>query len=116
MRRVLMLVENLPSPFDRRVWQEACTLRGAGYQVSIICPTGPGCERRFEVIDGVHIYRYRLPFEAANAAGYLLEYLVALTRTFMLAWRVLLYPVMPATLQQTPAVSLRAIGSFNGVF
>jgi len=90
VKRVLMLVENLPSPFDRRVWQEACTLRGAGYQVSIICPTGPGCERRFEVIDGVHIYRYRLPFEAANAAGYLLEYLVALTRTFMLAWRVLL--------------------------
>jgi glycosyltransferase involved in cell wall biosynthesis len=90
VRRVLILVENLPSPFDRRVWQEACTLRGAGYQVSIICPTGPGCERRFEIIDGVHIYRYRLPFEAANAAGYLLEYLVALTRTFMLAWRVLL--------------------------
>ena len=85
-----MLVENLPSPFDRRVWQEACTLRGAGYEVSIICPTGPGCERRVEIIDGVHIYRYRLPFEAANAAGYLLEYLVAITKTFMLAWYVLL--------------------------
>jgi glycosyltransferase involved in cell wall biosynthesis len=90
VRRVLILVENLPSPFDRRVWQEACTLRAAGYQVSIICPTGPGCERRFEIIDGVHIYRYRLPFEAANARGYLLEYLVAVTRTFTLAWRVLL--------------------------
>jgi glycosyltransferase involved in cell wall biosynthesis len=85
-----MLVENLPSPFDRRVWQEACTLRGAGYEVSIICPTGPGCERRVEIIDGVHIYRYRLPFEAANAAGYLLEYLVAVTKTFVLAWYVLL--------------------------
>lgn len=90
MRRVLILVENLPSPFDRRVWQEACTLRGAGYQVSIICPTGPGCERRFEVIDGVHIYRYRLPFEAAGAAGYPLEYACALAQTFVLAWRVLL--------------------------
>ena len=90
MKRVLILVENLPSPFDRRVWQEACTLHGAGYQVSIICPTGPGCERRFEVIDGVYIYRYRLPFEAANALGYVMEYLVALIRTFMLAWRVLL--------------------------
>jgi glycosyltransferase involved in cell wall biosynthesis len=90
VRRVLILVENLPSPFDRRVWQEACTLRGAGYEVSIICPTGPGCERRFEIIDGVHIYRYRLPLEAANAAGYLLEYLAAITQTFVLAWRVLL--------------------------
>jgi glycosyltransferase involved in cell wall biosynthesis len=90
VRRVLILVENLPSPFDRRVWQEACTLHAAGYQVSIICPTGPGCERRFEVIDGVHIYRYRLPFEAASAAGYLLEYPAALIQTFLLAWRVLL--------------------------
>jgi glycosyltransferase involved in cell wall biosynthesis len=90
VRRVLILVENLPSPFDRRVWQEACTLHGAGYEVSIICPTGVGCERRFEIIDGVHIYRYRLPLEAANASGYLLEYLAALTQTFILAWRVLL--------------------------
>jgi glycosyltransferase involved in cell wall biosynthesis len=88
VRRVLILVENLPSPFDRRVWQEACTLRGAGYEVSIICPTGAGCESRFEIIDGVHIYRYRLPLEAANAAGYLLEYLAALVMTFILAWRV----------------------------
>ena len=56
-RRVLMLVENLPSPFDRRVWQEATALRDAGYLVSIVCPTGRGCERRFEAIDGIHIYR-----------------------------------------------------------
>ncbi len=43
-RRMLILVDNLPSPFDRRVWQEATTLRAAGYGVSIICPTGKGCE------------------------------------------------------------------------
>jgi glycosyltransferase involved in cell wall biosynthesis len=85
-----MLVENLPSPFDRRVWQEACALRDAGHVVSIICPTGRGCERSFEAIDGIHIYRYRLPIEAAGAAGYALEYAVALARIFMLAWRVLL--------------------------
>ena len=90
MRRVLMLVENLPSPFDRRVWQEACTLRDEGHVVSIVCPTGPGCERRFEVLDGIHIYRYRLPLEAAGAAGYALEYAAALLFSFLLAWRVLL--------------------------
>jgi len=89
VRRVLILVENLPSPFDRRVWQEAGTLRDAGYAVSIICPTGAGCERRFEVIDGIYIYRYRLPLEAGGAAGYALEYAAALTYTFILAWRVL---------------------------
>ncbi len=89
-RRVLVLVENLPSPFDRRVWQEAATLRDAGYLVSIICPTGRGCERKFEAIDGIHIYRYDPPFEASGAAGYALEYAVALAWTFALAWRVLL--------------------------
>ncbi len=41
-RKVLFIVENLPSPFDRRVWQEATTLEKAGYVVSIICPTGKG--------------------------------------------------------------------------
>jgi glycosyltransferase involved in cell wall biosynthesis len=89
-KRVLILVENLPSPFDRRVWQEACTLRDAGYVVSIICPTGKGYEKTFEEIDGVHIWRYDLPVEAAGAAGYALEYSVALVRTWFLCWKVLL--------------------------
>ncbi|HEX9395343.1 MAG TPA: glycosyltransferase, partial [Burkholderiales bacterium] len=90
MKRVLMLVENLPAPFDRRVWQEAEALRDAGYTVSIICPTGPGCERRFEAIDAIHIYRYPLPFEASGALGYFLEYAVALAQVFWLSWRVFL--------------------------
>src|SRR5689334_19110869 len=72
--RVLMLVENLPSPFDRRVWQEACALRDAGYVVSIICPTGRGYDRKFEVLEDIHIHRYRLPLEAEGAAGYAAEY------------------------------------------
>lgn len=87
-RRVLILVENLPSPFDRRVWQEATTLHDNGYVVSIICPTGKGYEEEYEVIDGIHIYRYRLPFEAEGAKGYLIEYSVALFHTFRLAWKV----------------------------
>jgi glycosyltransferase involved in cell wall biosynthesis len=87
-RRVLILVENLPSPFDRRVWQEATTLRASGCEVSIICPTGPGCRRRFETIDGIEIHRYALPFEASGAAGYALEYAIALARTLWLACRV----------------------------
>ncbi|HEV8260081.1 MAG TPA: glycosyltransferase WbuB, partial [Burkholderiales bacterium] len=88
-RRVLILVENLPSPFDRRVWQEACALRDAGYVVSIICPTARGYERKFEAIGGIHIYRYSLPVEASGAAGYALEYAIALASTFALSWRVL---------------------------
>jgi glycosyltransferase involved in cell wall biosynthesis len=89
VKKILILVENLPSPFDRRVWQEANALREVGYGVSIICPTGKGYEKKFEEIDGVAIYRYDLPFEADGALGYLLEYSTALFRTFLLAWKVL---------------------------
>ena len=90
MRRgVLILVENLPSPFDRRVWQEATTLRDAGHTVSIICPTGKGCEAKFEALEGIHIWRYNLPVEASGALGYLAEYSIALLWTFFLSLKVL---------------------------
>lgn len=84
-RRILMLVENLPSPFDRRVWQEATTLAQAGHVVSIICPTGHGYESRYELLDGIHIHRYRLPLEAKGAAGYAIEYGAALAQCFLLS-------------------------------
>ena len=75
--RVLMIVENLPVPFDRRVWQEANTLRDAGFHVNIICPTGKGFEKRYERISNIGVYRFALPFEANSGAGYLIEYGVA---------------------------------------
>ena len=88
-KRVLILVENLPSPFDRRVWQEATSLRDGGYAVSIICPTGKGCEKKFESIDGIDIWRYDLPAEGEGALGYLVEYCAALAFTFFLSVKVL---------------------------
>jgi glycosyltransferase involved in cell wall biosynthesis len=88
MKRVLILVENLPSPFDRRVWQEAGALRDAGYGVSIICPTGKGYEKKFEAIDGIDIWRYDLPAEGEGALGYLVEYSAALAFTFFLSLKV----------------------------
>lgn len=91
IRRVLMIVENLPLPFDRRVWQEAGTLRDAGYDVSIICPKGKGYEQSHEVLDDIAIYRHPLPLEADGALGYLVEYSTALFWEFLLAWRVLLF-------------------------
>lgn len=87
-KRILILVENLPSPFDRRVWQEATTLHAAGYVVSIICPTGKGYEKHYEQIDGIHIWRYDLPLEAEGLKGYAIEYSAALFHTFRLAWKV----------------------------
>src|SRR3984885_1699239 len=87
-RRVLIIVENLPVPFDRRVWSEATTLRAAGYDVSVICPKGPGAEKSFEIIDDIHVWRHSLPFEARGAGGYPLEYARALIWEFVLSVRV----------------------------
>jgi glycosyltransferase involved in cell wall biosynthesis len=89
-RRVLMIVENLPAPFDRRVWQEARTLRSQGVEVAIVCPQAPGYEAAREEIDGISIWRHPLPAEGHGALGYLSEYAVALWRETALAWRVFL--------------------------
>lgn len=89
-RRVLIIVENLPLPFDRRVWHECRTLTAAGAKVAVICPTGKGYEARHEVLDGVDIYRHPLPLDAKGALGYLLEYSAALIHEFRLTLKVAL--------------------------
>lgn len=84
-RRVLIVVENLPVPFDRRVWAEATTLAAEGYTVSVVSPMGRGSEAEYEFLDGVHVYRHRLPPEGNSAAGYLREYGSALWNELRLA-------------------------------
>ena len=88
-RKVLIVVENLPVPFDRRVWAEATTLRSAGYEVSIICPRGRGYEAPEETLEGIHIYRHPLPIEAHGALAYFLEYAVALFWQFWLSVKIM---------------------------
>ncbi len=115
-RRVLIIVENLPSPFDRRVWQEATTLREAGYTVSIICPIGKGYEKRYELSDGIHIHRHPLPVEASSAAGYLLEYSAALFWEFVLAWRVFFTRGFDVIHACNPPDNIFLIGGFFKLF
>jgi glycosyltransferase involved in cell wall biosynthesis len=67
---------------------EATTLQKAGYQVSVICPTGNGFEETYEVIEDIHIYRHPLPPEESSVKGYLTEYSWALNGEFRLARRV----------------------------
>jgi glycosyltransferase involved in cell wall biosynthesis len=88
-RRVLIIVQNLPVPFDRRVWQEARALAARGYQVAVICPVGRGFTARYERLEGIHIYRHPLPLEARGALGYLLEYGCSLFWELLLSFRVL---------------------------
>ncbi|HET6744685.1 MAG TPA: glycosyltransferase family 4 protein [Candidatus Limnocylindria bacterium] len=89
-RRALILVEDLPVPFDRRVWSEATTLQRAGWKVTVVCPMGEGARRWHERIDGVEIFRYPLPTTAAGLLHHLAEYAVAIPATLilsLLAWR-----------------------------
>ncbi|WP_234999211.1 glycosyltransferase family 4 protein [Ruegeria sp. AU67] len=86
---MLIVVENLPVPLDRRVWLEATTLVAHGYQVSIICPSGRGWDKEYEELEGVHIYRYPEPPEAhIGAVAYAREWGGALWHMFRLAKKV----------------------------
>ena len=49
-RRVLIIVQNLPVPFDRRVWLECQALVSAGYRVAVVCPKGRG-DPSYEVVE-----------------------------------------------------------------
>lgn len=87
-RKVLIIVENLPVPFDTRVWQEATTLAANGYTVSVISPKGKGYTKDKEILDNVHIYRHDLPVEGNGVIGYIKEYFVALKEEIRLAKQV----------------------------
>lgn len=84
---VLIIVENLPVPLDRRVWQEAIALRDAGYAVIIICPQMKGCLAPEENLEGIHIYRHKMVLEANGILGFFAEYASALCGETRLAWK-----------------------------
>ena len=84
--RVLIIVQNLPVPFDRRVWLEACALRDAGYQVSVVCPKAPG-DPSFEEIDGIRIRKYAPPPPTSGALSYAWEFAYCWIRTLVLVMR-----------------------------
>jgi len=115
-RRVLIIVENLPCPFDRRVMQEARTLTAAGYSVSIISPKAKGYEKSFERIDGIDIHRHALPREADGAFGYLLEYGVALCMEFWLSLKVLFGRGFDVIHACNPPDTIFLIGGFYKLF
>jgi glycosyltransferase involved in cell wall biosynthesis len=115
-RRVLIIVQNLPLPFDRRVWQEANELVGNGYDVSVICPKGKGYEESYECLNNVHIYRHPLPFEASGVAGYLIEYPLCLFFEFFLALRVLFTQGFDVIHACNPPDNIVLIGAFFKLF
>jgi glycosyltransferase involved in cell wall biosynthesis len=86
--RVLILVENLTVPFDRRVWLESRALTAAGYQVSVICPTGGPHTEPYELREGVHIYRYPEPAPTRSKLSYVREFAYCWLQTARLSLQV----------------------------
>jgi glycosyltransferase involved in cell wall biosynthesis len=80
---VLIVVQNLPVPLDRRVWSECQTLVAAGYRPSVICPRGGPDDRAVETLQGVRIHRYRPTEPGKGFVGFAHECAAAWLR---IAW------------------------------
>jgi glycosyltransferase involved in cell wall biosynthesis len=89
-KKVLIIVENNSVPFDSRVWKEACSLHENGYQVTVLSPEGKGHKKRYECVEGVHIYRHPMPREGNSPLGYVWEFSCALFWEFFFAWWIFL--------------------------
>jgi glycosyltransferase involved in cell wall biosynthesis len=84
--RILIIVQNLPVPFDRRVWLECQALVSDGYEVTVVCPKGDG-DPRHQVIDTVQLYKYRPYAPGGSKLGFVAEYAYSFLAT---AWLTLL--------------------------
>ncbi len=86
MSRVLIIVQNLPVPFDRRVWLECQALVAAGHEVCVVCPKGEG-DPAFEVVDSVRLYKYRPYAPGGSKLGFITEYVYSFLATARLVLR-----------------------------
>jgi glycosyltransferase involved in cell wall biosynthesis len=77
-KKVLIIVENQPVPFDTRVMKEARSLHEVGYEVTVLCPRAKGAKLGHEIIEGIRVYRHPMPKEGNSSLGYLWEYSCAL--------------------------------------
>lgn len=84
--RTLIIVQNLPVPFDRRVWLECKALTAAGYDVTVVCPKGKN-DPTDEVVDGVRLLKYRPYAPGGGAVGFVLEYVYSFFATARLVLR-----------------------------
>jgi glycosyltransferase involved in cell wall biosynthesis len=83
-RRVLIIVQNLPVPFDRRVWLECQTLVSADYRVAVVCPKGRG-DPAYEVIDTVELYKYPHYAPGGGKLSFVAEYAYSFLATTWMA-------------------------------
>ena len=120
--RVLIIVQNLPVPFDRRVWLECRALVADGHQVTVVCPKGKG-DPAHAVIESVEVFKYRPYAPGGSKAGFILEYVYSFLAT---AWLVLkarrkgrfavLQACNPPDIFWPIAIALRAVDRTRFVF
>jgi glycosyltransferase involved in cell wall biosynthesis len=84
--RVLIIIQNLSVPFDRRVWLECQSLKRAGYHVTVVCPAGDGSVPH-TVLDGIEIYTYRGYSPGGRAIGFVAEYAYSFAATARLVMK-----------------------------
>ena len=112
---VLILVENLSVPFDRRSWLEARALEAGGFTVSVICPRFKG-ERSFEILEGVNIYRYSLAPATKGLLSYIFEFSYCFIMTFLLSIGVFLRHRFDYIHACNPPDTFFIIGMFYKIF
>ena len=86
MSRVLIIVQNLPVPFDRRVWLECQALVSAGHQVTVVCPKGEG-DPAYAVLNTVQLYKYRPYAPGGSKIGFITEYAYSFLATSWLTFK-----------------------------
>jgi glycosyltransferase involved in cell wall biosynthesis len=86
VKRILIIVQNLPVPFDRRVWLECQALVAAGYDVSVVCPKGKN-DPSYQVVDTVRLYKYRPYAPGGSKISFVAEYVYSFLGT---AWKTIL--------------------------
>jgi len=113
--KILILVENLPVPFDRRVWLEALTLTEAGYKVSVISPRGKN-DNKYEILQNVSIYRYNPPPQTKGYLSYAWEFLYCWFMTFVLSIKVLFCEKFDVIQACNPPDTFFLIGAIYKIF
>src|ERR1700683_1399140 len=85
-RNILIIIQNLTVPIDRRVWQEATSLRPPGFGVALGCPKMGAYTKAYERLEDVDIYRYPLIYEADKSmVGFFVEFVYCWLATLWLA-------------------------------
>jgi glycosyltransferase involved in cell wall biosynthesis len=120
--RILIIVQNLPVPFDRRVWLECRALVGAGHDVAVVCPKGKG-DPAYAVVDRVELYKYRPYAPGGSKAGFILEYAYSFLATARLVLKArrkgkfaVLQACNPPDIFWPIAIALRALDRTKFVF